>query len=154
VTDHADDHGALMMDDALARALPRALLALRITLGLFLLQWGLEKFVVPQSGVAIWGFFYGVRISPVLGYLFGAAEIAIAVCLFLGLFRTVAYGAALVLHAVTVLVSWRQLVHPWTDPVNHLFVASLPVLGALIALFLLRHWDRAAIAQPRTTDNA
>ena len=25
---------------------------------------------------------------------------------------------------------------------NHLFIASVPVLGALIALFLLRHWDR------------
>ena len=103
-------------DAALARALSRALLALRITLGLFLLQWGLEKFAVPQSAVAIWGFFYGVKISPVLGYLFGAAEIAIAVCLFLGLFRTVAYGAALALHAVTVLVSWRQLLHPLGRP--------------------------------------
>ena len=141
-------------DAALARALSRALLALRITLGLFLLQWGLEKFAVPQSAVAIWGFFYGVKIAPVLGYLFGAAEIAIAVCLFLGLFRTVAYGAALALHAVTVLVSWRQLLHPWADPVNHLFIASVPVLGALIALFLLRHWDRAAIAALPAADNA
>jgi hypothetical protein len=57
---------------------------------------------------------------------------------------TVAYGAALALHAVTVLVSWRQLLHPWADPVNHLFIASIPVLGGLIALFLLRHWDRPA----------
>jgi putative oxidoreductase len=136
-------------DDALARALARALLALRITLGLFLLQWGVEKFVVPQSNVAIWSHFYGIAIAPVLGYVFGAVEIAIALCLFLGLLRTVAYGAALVLHAITVLVSWRQLLQPWADPVNHLFIASVPVLGALIALFLLRHWDCAAIAQPR-----
>ena len=84
----------------------------------------------------------------------GIAEIAIAVCLFLWLFRTVAYGAALALHAVTVLVSWRQLLHPWADPVNHLFIASVPVLGALIALFLLRHWDRAAIAALPAADNA
>jgi putative oxidoreductase len=135
-------------NDRLARALPWALLALRITLGLFLLQWGVEKFVVPQSNVAIWSHFYGIAIAPALGYLFGAAEIAIALCLFLGLFRTAAYGAALALHAVTVLVSWRQLLQPWADPVNHLFIASIPVLGALIALFLLRHWDRLAIARP------
>jgi uncharacterized membrane protein YphA (DoxX/SURF4 family) len=135
-------------DDGLGRALAGALLALRITLGLFLLQWGLEKLVVPQSNVAIWSHFYGVAIAPGLGYVFGAAEIAIALCLFLGLFRTAAYGAALALHAVTVLVSWRQLLQPWADPVNHLFIASVPVLGALVALFLLRHWDRPAIPGP------
>ncbi|MGH7516756.1 MAG: DoxX family protein [Gemmatimonadales bacterium] len=131
-----------MTDDALTRALSRALLVLRITLGLFLLQWGLEKFVVPDNTVAIWGHFYGLSVPPTLGYLFGAAEIALAVCLFLGLFRTVAYGAALALHAVSVVVTWRQLLNPWDDPVSHLFIAGVPVLGAFIALFLLRHWDR------------
>ena len=68
----------------------KALLALRITLGLFLVQWGIEKFVVPQNTVAIWSYFYGVNLPQVLSYLFGAVEIAIAVCLFFGLFRTVA----------------------------------------------------------------
>jgi putative oxidoreductase len=134
-----------MTDEALAKALSRALLALRITLGLFLLQWGVEKFVVPESNVAIWGYFYGLNVPQALGYLFGAAEIAIAACLFLGIFRTAAYGAALALHAVTVVVSWRELLDPWGTDVNHLFIASVPVLGALIALFLLRHWDRGIL---------
>jgi putative oxidoreductase len=80
-------------DTALTRALPRTLLVLRLTLGLFLLRWGVEKFVVPQSAVAIWGHFYGVNLPQLLGYVFGVIEIAIAVCLFLGTCRTVAYGA-------------------------------------------------------------
>src|SRR3546814_1235182 len=80
--------------EAFTRALARALLVLRITLGLFLLQWGVEKFAVPQNTVAIWGYFYGIDVPQALGYLFGAVEIALALCLFLGLFRTVAYGAA------------------------------------------------------------
>ncbi len=134
-----------MNDAAVTRAVSRALLALRVSLGLFLLQWGVEKFVVPENTVAIWGHFYGVDVSPALGYVFGAAEIAIAICLLLGIVRTVAYGAALALHAVTVLVSWRQLVDPWGDPANHLFIAGVPVLGALIALFLLRHWDHGIL---------
>jgi putative oxidoreductase len=134
-----------MRDDALTQALSRALLVLRITLGLFLLQWGVEKFVVPQNTVAIWSYFYGLNVSQTLGYVFGAVEIAIAGCLFLGLFRTVAYGAALALHAVSVLVSWRQLLDPWGDAMNHLFIAGVPVLGALIALFLLRRWDRGIL---------
>ena len=138
-------------DEDLAAALTRALLVLRVTLGLFLLQWGVEKFVVPQNTVAIWGYFYGLDVPQALGYVFGAAELAVAGCLFLGLFRTAAYGAALTLHAVSVLVSWRQLLDPWGDPANHLFIAGVPVLGGLIALFLLRHWDRGVleIGEPR-----
>jgi len=134
-----------MMDNSLAQTLRAALLVLRITSGLFLLQWGVEKFVVPQNTVAIWSYFYGLNVPQTLGYVFGAVEIVIAGCLFLGLYRTAAYGAALALHAVTMLVSWRQLLDPWGDPANHLFIASVPVLGAFIALFLLRHWDRGLL---------
>jgi putative oxidoreductase len=137
-----------MNDDRLTRTLRRALLALRITLGLFLLQWGLEKFLVPASSAGIWENFYGLSVPHTLGYLLGAAEIAIAACLFLGVFRTAAYGAALGLHTVTVLVTGRQLLHPWADPVNHLFIAGVPVLGAFIALFLLRDWDRGVLDRP------
>ncbi len=138
-----------MKDEALTRAVTRALLVLRITLGLFLLQWGVEKFVVPENTVAIWSYFYGLDVSQTFGYVLGVVEIAIAGCLFLGLFRTVTYGAALALHAVSVLVSWRQLLDPWGDAANHLFIAGVPVLGALIALFLLRHWDRGPLLPGR-----
>jgi uncharacterized membrane protein YphA (DoxX/SURF4 family) len=134
-----------MGDAALSKALTRALLALRITLGLFLLQWGIEKFVVPQSSTFIWEHFYGVAAPPVLGYAFGIAEIAIALCMILGVLRTIVYGAALFLHTVTVLVTWRQLIDPWGDPVNHLFTAAVPVLGGFLALFLLRRWDRSLL---------
>lgn len=140
-----------MKDEALLQVISRALLVLRITLGLFLLQWGVEKFAVPQNTVAIWGYFYGLEVSQAVGYLFGAVEIAIAGCLFLGLWRTVAYGAAMALHAVSVLVSWRQLLDPWGDPANHLFIAGVPVLGALIALFLLRRWDRGIFDRAQVT---
>ncbi|MGH6912945.1 MAG: DoxX family protein [Geminicoccales bacterium] len=143
-----------MKDDAptqtLPQALPSALLVLRITLGLFLLQWGVEKFVVPENTVAIWGYFYGLGVSQWLAYVFGAAEIVIAGCLFLGVYRTAAYGAALALHAVTVLVTWRQLLYPWGDPINHIFAAGVPVLGGFVALFLLRHWDRGLLDRRRT----
>ena len=121
---------------------PPALLALRISLGIFLLQWGVEKFVVPSNTTAIWDYFYGLSVPATLGYVFGTAELAIAACLILGAYRTIAYGAAMVLHAVTVVVSWRQLIDPWGGDANHLFVASVPVLGAFVALFLLRTWDR------------
>ena len=134
-----------MTEEAFSSNVARALLALRITLGLFLLQWGVEKFMVPANTVGIWAYFYGLTVPPALGYLFGAVEIVIAGCLFLGLFRTVAYGAAMALHAVSVLVTWRQLLSPWSDPANHLFIAGVPVLGAFVALFLMRRWDRGIL---------
>jgi putative oxidoreductase len=136
-----------MADEALSKALFRALLVLRIALGLFLLQWGIEKFVVPQSNVFIWSQFYGIDVSVALGYALGVGEVAIALCMILGVFRTIVYGAALFLHAVTVLVTWRQLLDPWGDPINHLFTAAVPVLGGFLALFLLRHWDRSLFAR-------
>jgi uncharacterized membrane protein YphA (DoxX/SURF4 family) len=134
-----------MHDDALLPTVRRVLLALRFTLGIFLLQWGVEKFVVPENTVGIWQHFYGMEVSPAIGFAFGALEIAIAVCLLLGVVRPFAYGAALALHAITVAVTWRQLADPWGDPVNHLFIAGVPVLGAFLALFLLRRWDRGVL---------
>lgn len=123
-------------------AVRRSLLVLRVTLGLFLLQWGAEKFVVPMNTPAIWGYFYNTNIPVEAAYVFGVVEIALAICFFLGVLRTVAYGAGVVLHAVSVVVSWRQLIDPWGDSANHLFVAGVPVLGAFVVLFLLRRWDR------------
>jgi putative oxidoreductase len=81
-----------MKDEALAQALFRSLLVLRVTLGIFLLQWGIEKFVMLGNTPAIWGYFYGIDVPQAAAY--------------------------------------------------HLFIASVPVLGAFIALFLLRHWDQ------------
>ncbi|MGH6873414.1 MAG: DoxX family protein [Aestuariivirgaceae bacterium] len=127
------------------RNMASALLVLRATLGIFLLQWGVEKFVVPENTPAIWNYFYGLTLPQAAAYFFGVVEIALAVCLLLGVFRTIAYAAAMLLHAVSVLVSWRQLADPWADPVNHLFIAGIPVLGAFIALFLLRSFDRGVL---------
>lgn len=118
-----------------------ALLILRITLGIFLLQWGVEKFMVPDNTPAIWGHFYGISVPAFAPMIFGVVEVGLAFCLFLGIFQTPAYLAAAILHAVTVLVSWRVLIDPWGTPMNHLFVASIPVLGGFIALFQMRRLD-------------
>ena len=39
------------------------LLILRITIGLFMLQWGVEKFVLPDTAAGIFSHFYGRRVS-------------------------------------------------------------------------------------------
>jgi len=118
-----------------------ALLILRITLGIFLLQWGIEKFMAPDNTPAIWESFYGISMPASAATLFGIVEVALALCLFLGIFQTPAYLAAAFLHAVSVAVSWKVLIDPYGGPANHLFIASIPVLGGFVALFLMRKLD-------------
>src|SRR5712691_4008315 len=122
-----------------------ALAALRVSLGVFLLLWALEKFVVPTTTVRIWGTFYGVGLAASLVPLVGALESALAIAITVGLWRRVTYGLGLALHAASVLSSWRQLIDPWGlrsgQSPNHLFLAGVPVLAGFVALYLLRARD-------------
>lgn len=122
-----------------------ALAILRVSLGLFLLLWGIEKFVIPEVTERIWQAFYGVGLAAALVPVVGALETGLAVAITVGVWRRVTYGLGLALHAVSVLSSWRQLIDPWGlrsgGGPNHLFLAGVPVLAAFIALYLLRDRD-------------
>ena len=122
-----------------------ALAVLRVSLGVFLLLWGVEKFVIPDVTVQIWGGFYGVGLAAALVPLVGALESALALAITVGLWRRATYGLGLLLHAVSVAATWRQLLDPWGlrsgGSPNHLFLAGVPVLAAFVALYLLRDRD-------------
>jgi|SRR5579864_3104104 len=120
---------------------PQGLLVLRLALALFFAQWSIEKFIHPEAAASIFAHFYGLQISTLLSYVFGAVELALTIGLLLGVAKAIALGGLIAIHGISVLVSWYQLVHPWAAVPNHLFIASIPVLGALIALFLLRDRD-------------
>jgi uncharacterized membrane protein YphA (DoxX/SURF4 family) len=123
------------------------LLILRVGLAIFLFQWGVEKFVVPENTPGIWGYFYGIEVPQAAAYVFGACEIVLALCFLLGMFRTIAYAAGAALHAVSVVVTVPVMLQPFGDPVNHLFIAGVPVLGAFVALFLLRDLDTIGLSR-------
>lgn len=122
-----------------------ALAGLRVSLGAFLLVWGLEKFAIPAATVGIWAKFYGVGLAASLVPLVGALESGLALAITVGFWRRVSYGLGVVVHAVSVLSSWRQLFDPWGlrsgGPPNHLFLAGVPVLAGFVALYLLRVRD-------------
>jgi putative oxidoreductase len=121
------------------------LLILRLTLGLFLLQWGAEKLAHPEMSAAIFDHFYGLQPAVMPIYAAGLVEILVALAVMAGFGQPVSYWLALAIHAATVIVSWRQLSHPWMSQGSHLFIASVPVLGALAALVLLRRWDAFSV---------
>lgn len=121
-----------------------ALLVLRLTLGVFLLVWGLEKFVLPDRTVGIFKKFYGFEIGLDVTPILGTLECLLALALLLGAWRAWSYGIALLVHGFGVVATWREIIDPWGliyGEVKHLFLAAVPVLGGFIALFLMRAYD-------------
>lgn len=136
---------AAAADSNLSKRLSVALVILRVSLGVFLLIWGLEKFIIPDQSIAIYEYFYGMTATKVMTYVAGALESLLALAIILGAFRRWSYGLGFLLHAVTTFVTLRIILDPWGlfsgEPTNHLFVAAVPVLAAFFALYLLRDWD-------------
>lgn len=121
-------------------ALP--LLLLRLSLGVFFLQWGVEKFVVPGTTTAIFRNFYGLSVDGVLPAVLGGGQIALALAFIAGVVPRVSYGLVTLLHLVTVIVTIPRLISPWNPVSNHFFIAGVPVLAAFVTLYLLRDSDR------------
>jgi putative oxidoreductase len=124
-----------------------ALLILRFFLGIFLLQWSIEKLILPGVTARIAQNFYGVSLPAAASYFLGIAELILSLALLLGLYRTISYGLSLLIHTVTVIVSWRQLLDPYgfAKIGNHLWIATWPTWGGFAALFLMRDWDTYTI---------
>jgi len=124
----------------LRRRLTGSLALLRLSLALLFLLWAVGKLVHPEGNAAIWKHFYGVPIGVRVSIPIGIVEIAFALALAAGLWRRWTYGLACLLHGVSVVSSWKQLLHPFGSP-GHLFIAGVPALAGLVALYLLREYD-------------
>src|SRR6266446_1755507 len=131
------------MPPQIDRRIPAALLILRLFLGIFLLQWSIEKLMLPDAAARIASSFYGVMLPASASYVLGVAELILSLALLLGVYRTISYGLSLLVHTVTVIVSWRQLFDPWglAKIGNHLWISTWPTWGGFAALFLMREWD-------------
>jgi len=140
----ADSH------DLIARRLPLALVILRITVGVFFLLWALEKFVMPEVNASIWESFYLISIPVNLSYVIGTINGVMSLALIAGFLRRFTYAYWTVFHSISVLSSWKYLISPFGGP-NHLFLAGVPIVSAMVVLYLLRDWDRYSIDGRRAT---
>jgi hypothetical protein len=124
------------------RPLALALLLLRLSIGLVMLVWACDKLFNPRHGSAVFESFYGLAgVGEPLVRSLGAVQGLIVIGFLIGFARTWTYGAVLLMHGVTTLVSWRAYLEPLE---NILFFAAWPMLAGCIALFLLRDEDRIA----------
>ncbi len=144
------------MSPEIDRRIPAALLILRFFLAIFLLQWSIEKLVLPDAAERIARNFYGVALPVQASYALGVAELVLSLALLLGVYRTIAYGLSLLVHTVTLVVSWRQMLDPWglAKVGNHLWISTWPTWGGFAALFLMREWDTWTIDGWRRSDQA
>src|SRR5262249_4572330 len=126
-----------LMSPELDKRIPAALLILRFFLGIFLLQWSIEKFILPDAAARIASNFYGVTLAVAGSYALGIAELIVSLALLVGFYRTISYGLSLLVHTVTVVVSWRQLFDPWglAKVGNHLWISTWPTWAGFAALF-------------------
>ncbi len=122
-----------------SRQLAVALLILRIALAVFLLLFGIDKLVAAETTISVFAHYYGLSISTPVTHAAGVLEILLSLAMLAGLWKAITYGLGLLLHAISTLVTYEQLLSPFGE--NHLFIAGLPVLAAFIALFLLRRQD-------------
>ena len=114
---------------------------LRISMGLFLALWGIDKLAATKGSIGIFSTFYGVDVGALVIQAAGVAEILLGVLLAVGLFRVSVAWVALAVNAVSTLGSWRQILDPWgllglTDGGGHLFLASIVIMAANVVIVL------------------
>src|SRR5262249_26572905 len=144
-----------LMSPEFDKRIPAALLILRFFLATFLLQWSIEKLILPDATTRIANNFYGVTLPVEGSHALGIAELIVSLALLIGFYRTISHGLSLLIHTVTVVVSWRQLFDPWglAKVGNHLWISTWPTWGGFAALCLMREWDTWRHCSPAPTSS-
>ncbi len=128
------------------RKIEIALLIIRITCALFLGLWATLKFHRPEWTQNIFKGAYKLSelgletLPPEVSYALGGLQIMIVLAFAAGLWRFWTYGLMMLMSAAGVIGSLSSFMTYYNYPRN-LMLTSIPTLGALIALFILRDLD-------------
>ncbi len=128
---------------------PWSLLFLRMTSGLLMAWWGLDKLLDAEHGVAVAERFYlGIGARTGFLQLFGVAQLLLGVGVVLGWQRRWLYPGLLAIAAATALGVWRSILDPWglwLERTNALFYPSAIVLAGVLVLMAFREEDTLAL---------
>lgn len=125
----------------LDRRLPISLLMLRLSIGWFLMQWAIEKFVKPDVTAKIFSAFYKLPLDLEFAPIVGGLQILLVLAFLTGLMKPLSYGLIAAMHSVSTVSTWKSIVMPFAEGSNHLFTTGVPVLAACWILFALRDQD-------------
>ena len=126
---------------SLDHRLPISLLVLRLSIGWFLMQWAIEKFVKPEVSAKIFSAFYKLPLDLELAPIVGGLQILLVLAFLTGFLKPLSYGLIATMHSVTTASTWKSIFMPFADGSNHLFTTGVPVLAACWILFALRDQD-------------
>ncbi len=119
-----------------------SLLMMRLTFAAFIMVWAVDKVIAPEHAQKVFSTYYFTDLPFEPLTAIGFVQIAIILAFAAGFLRFWTYGAVLVMHAVSTLSTYDKLISPWeAGPRGLLFWATVPTLGAILALFLLRDRD-------------
>lgn len=131
----------------------RSLLFLRVSLGLLMVLWGVDKLVNVEHGLMVSeGFYFGLFSSAALLKGFGVLQILLGVLIIAGAFRRFAYPALLAITGATLIGVWRSIVDPWgwyLEGSNVLFFPSLIIFAAALVLFAHQAEDLLSLDRKR-----
>ena len=126
-----------------------SLFLLRVSTGLLLVFWGLDKLVNVEHSVGVAERFY-LGVGAAIWFLnaFGVIEILLGVLVVVGKWRRFAYPAMLAIFTVSGLSVWKSIVDPWGwvfEGTNALFYPSLIIFAGALVLWGFREHDTIAL---------
>ncbi len=127
------------------KSLEVGLLLLRMTTGIFLLVWSIDKIVNTGHAQQVFNKFYLLEITPAIATGLGTAQTLVILAFMAGFKKLWTYGAILAMHTVSVASTWERLIDPYAGG-NLLFWAAVPLWAALVLLWLVRDRDRMLAA--------
>lgn len=131
-----------------------SLCLLRVTIGLLMVIWGLDKFANPDHGAAVAErFYFGLFGWRLLFPVFGGAQILLGLLVMGGLLRRWTYPVLAAITGMTLLGVWRSVLDPWgwyLDGTNVLFYPSTIIFAGVLVLLAFREDDRWVIGAARS----
>lgn len=131
----------------------KSLLLLRVSIGLLMVFWGIDKLVNVEHGMQVSeGFYLGLFSIPVLLQAFGVLQVLLGLLVIAGVARNLVYPALLAITAATALGVWKSIVDPWgwyLEGSNVLFYPSLIIFAASLVLWAFRGDDTLGLGRAR-----
>lgn len=129
------------------------LLLLRVSIGLLILLWGVDKVVNVEHGLGVSDRFYlGAFSNALLLSVWGVFQTAVGGLAVIGLFRRFAYPLVIAMNAVSMLGVWRSIVDPWgwvLEGTNVLFFPSLAIFAGSLLLWAFMDQDTLSLDERR-----
>ena len=107
-----------------------------------MLMWTIDKLLNPAHAAVVFEKYYQIPgLQTGAAYAIGAVQLIIVLAFLSGTFKTYSYMIIMLMHAVSTLSTYKQMMDPWTKG-NLLFYTAIPMLAACYALWALRREDR------------